>query len=156
MTCFKSALIPDFAEHYHLRFMEVVGTYPAGETLALIEGLPPTSRLAGRLVGERHRTGWDERDFMQLDMRNSLEVLKAITLAKGSKTKRPNQPSGKRGLATKRRSIALRRKRLRVGETISKSKAAEHAVKEIVTWLIWGLRLVARMCASLRIRKVRR
>lgn len=65
--------------------MEVVDTYPAGETLALIEGLPPTSRLAGRLVGERHRTGWDERDFMQLDMRNSLEVLKAITLAKGKK-----------------------------------------------------------------------
>ena len=88
MTCFKSALIPDFAEHYHLRFMEVVGTYPAGETLALIEGLPPTSRLAGRLVGDRHRTGWDERDFMQLDMRNSLEVLKAITLAKGSKNKK--------------------------------------------------------------------
>lgn len=68
--------------------MEVVDTYPAGEVLALIDGLPPTSRLAGRLVGESHRTGWDERDFMHLDMRNSLEVLKAITLAKGSKNKK--------------------------------------------------------------------
>lgn len=85
MTCFSSALIPDFAEYYHLRFRDVVDEYPAGEALALIEGLPATSRLAGRLVGEKHRCGWDERDFMLLDMRNSLEVLKTISVAKGKK-----------------------------------------------------------------------
>ena len=69
--------MPDFAEFYHLRFTHVVETYPPMEVLLLIAGLPSQSRLAGRLAGETHYRGWDQSEWLLLDMRNTMEGIRS-------------------------------------------------------------------------------
>ena len=69
--------MPDFAQYYGLRLTEVVAEYEPCEAVLLIAGLPGTSRYAARLSGESTGGGWDMRDWLALDMRNSIEALRA-------------------------------------------------------------------------------
>lgn len=69
--------MPDFAQYYGLRLTEVVATYEPCEAILLIAGLPGTSRYAARLGGEAVGGGWDAQDWLALDMRNSIEALRA-------------------------------------------------------------------------------
>lgn len=56
------------------------------EIIALIAGLPSTSRYAGRLSGEKADNGWGVLQFMLLDIRNGLEAVRAqVSKATGAK-----------------------------------------------------------------------
>lgn len=77
---YGSALVPDFMEFYGLRLVEAVDTMHPVEVVLLIAGLPSRSRYAARLAGEEHGTGWDLQDWLSLDLRNSLEGLRATVV----------------------------------------------------------------------------
>lgn len=70
--------------------MEVVTTWDPLEVLLLINGLPPSSRYAARVVGEPYGMGWDRTDWLALDTRNALEALRAtvVGIASGKKSKK--------------------------------------------------------------------
>ena len=72
---FGTALVPDFAEHYHLRLAQVVEEYHPKEVLLLIYGLPTSSRFHGRLMGEK-RPAWSDLMWLLLDTRNELEAIR--------------------------------------------------------------------------------
>lgn len=76
--------MPDFAEHYHLRLVEVVEEWDPREVLLLIYGLPASSRFQGRLMGER-RPGWDDLMWLTLDLRNAVESLRVMRSNEGKK-----------------------------------------------------------------------
>ncbi|MGP5269800.1 hypothetical protein ACTXK0_05235 [Corynebacterium variabile] len=76
--------MPDFAEHYHLRLVAVVEDYTPAEALLLIYGLPARSRFQGRLMGEK-RPGWDDMQWLTLDLRNAVEALRTMKVNEGKK-----------------------------------------------------------------------
>lgn len=67
-----SALAGDFASEYGLRLADVVFDRPPREVLALVEGLPDTSRFAAHSLGgdERWREflGWGRDRHMVADL----------------------------------------------------------------------------------------
>lgn len=74
---YGSALVPDFAEFYHLSLVTCLETMDPVEVVLLISGLPPTSRYVGRLMGESSDTGWGPQEWLALDMRNAVEGLRS-------------------------------------------------------------------------------
>lgn len=81
-----SVLVPDFAEVYSMSLVDAARTRDPVEVMLLIDGLPPTSRYAGRLAGESSGTGWGVSDFLVLDIRNAIESLRAnVAKASGAK-----------------------------------------------------------------------
>ena len=69
--------MPDFAQFYGLRLVDVVRTYEPCEAVLLISGLPATSRYAARLAGEETSAGWGTQEWLALDTRNAIEGLRA-------------------------------------------------------------------------------
>lgn len=55
------------------------------EVALLIAGLPRNSRYAARIQGYDGGRGWTDQDFLNYDLRNSIEALRVMYASQGKK-----------------------------------------------------------------------
>lgn len=75
--------MPDFQEIYGLRLTQVVREWEPVEVALLIAGLPADSRYIARLQGYTDGKGWTDQDWLNLDVRNSVEALRVMNAKQG-------------------------------------------------------------------------
>lgn len=90
MEQFGTALVPDFSRFYGVRLVVALEEWDPVEVLLHIQGMPGNSLYIGRYTGEKFQPGFTLQDWVALDTRNSVEGLRAITVAQATNGKKKN------------------------------------------------------------------